>query len=157
MPNVMAVHPSVPANTVAEFIAYAKANPGKVNFASGGVGTSVHVSGELFKQMTGVQMQHVAYRGAGPATIDLLAGQVQVMFDNLNSQIDHIKQGKLRALGVTIGRRVPRRCRMCRRSPRPCRASRRAHSSASARRAIFRPTCCASSTARSTPACAIPS
>ncbi len=101
MPNVMAVHPSVPANNVAEFIAYAKANPGKVNFASGGVGTSVHVSGELFKMMAGVQMQHVTYRGAGPATIDLLAGQVQVMFDNLNSQIGHIKQGKLRALAVT--------------------------------------------------------
>jgi tripartite-type tricarboxylate transporter receptor subunit TctC len=101
MPNVMAVHPSVPANNVAEFIAYAKANPGKVNFASGGLGTSVHVSGELFKQMTGVQMQHVSYRGAGPATIDLLAGQVQVMFDNLNSQIGHIKAGRLRALAVT--------------------------------------------------------
>ena len=101
MPNVMAVHPSVPANNVAEFIAHAKANPGKVNFASGGVGTSVHVSGELFKMMAGVQMQHVTYRGAGPATIDLLAGQVQVMFDNLNSQIGHIKQGKLRALAVT--------------------------------------------------------
>ncbi len=101
MPNVMSVHPSVPANNVAEFIAYAKANPGKVNFASGGIGTSVHVSGELFKQMTGVQMQHVPYRGAGPANIDLLAGQVQVMFDNLNSHIGHIKQGKLRALAVT--------------------------------------------------------
>jgi tripartite-type tricarboxylate transporter receptor subunit TctC len=101
MPNVMAVHPSVPANTVAEFIAYAKANPGKVNFASGGLGTSVHVSGELFKQMTGIQMQHIGYRGAGPATADLLAGQVQVMFDNLNSQIGHIQNGKLRALGVT--------------------------------------------------------
>ncbi len=101
MPNVMVVHPSVPANNVREFIAYAKANPGKVNFASGGLGTSVHVSGELFKQMTGTQMQHVTYRGAGPAVIDLLAGQVQVMFDNLNSPIGHIKQGKLRALAVT--------------------------------------------------------
>ena len=101
MPNVMVVHPSVPASNVREFIAYAKANPGKVNFASGGLGTSVHVSGELFKQMTGIQMQHVTYRGAGPAVIDLLAGQVQVMFDNLNSPIGHIKQGKLRALAVT--------------------------------------------------------
>ena len=105
MPNVMAVHPSVPAKTVAEFIAHAKANPGKVNFASGGVGTSVHVSGELFKQMTGVQMQHVTYRGAGPATIDLIAGQVQVMFDNLNSQIGHIKEGRLRGLAVTSAAR----------------------------------------------------
>ena len=101
MPNVMVVHPSVPASNVREFIAYAKANPGKVNFASGGLGTSVHVSGELFKQMTGTQMQHVTYRGAGPAVIDLLAGQVQVMFDNLNSPIGHIKHGKLRALAVT--------------------------------------------------------
>lgn len=107
MPNVMVVHPSVPANNVREFIDYAKANPGKVNFASGGLGTSVHVSGELFKQMTGVQMQHVTYRGAGPAVIDLLAGQVQVMFDNLNSPIGHIKQGKLRALAVTTLTRSP--------------------------------------------------
>ena len=108
MPNVMAVHPSVPAKTVAEFIAYAKANPGKINYASGGLGTSVHVSGELFRQMTGVQMQHVTYRGAGPATIALLAGdQVHVMFDNLNSQINHIKEGRLLALGVTSAKRSP--------------------------------------------------
>lgn len=107
MPNVMSVHPSVPAKTVAEFIAYGKANPGKVNFASGGIGTSVHVSGELFKQMTGIQMQHVPYRGAGPANIDLLAGQVQVMFDNLNSHMGHIKQGRLRALAVTTTSRSP--------------------------------------------------
>jgi tripartite-type tricarboxylate transporter receptor subunit TctC len=108
MPNVMAVHPSVPAKTVAEFIAYAKSQAGKVNYASGGLGTSVHVSGELFKQMTGVAMQHVTYRGAGPATIALLAGdQVQVMFDNLNSQINHIKEGRLRALGVTSAKRIP--------------------------------------------------
>jgi tripartite-type tricarboxylate transporter receptor subunit TctC len=107
MPNVMSVHPSVPAKNVAEFITHAKANPGKINFASGGVGTSVHVSGELFKQMTGIEMQHVPYRGAGPANIDLLAGQVQVMFDNLNSHIGHIKQGKLRALAVTTATRSP--------------------------------------------------
>jgi tripartite-type tricarboxylate transporter receptor subunit TctC len=108
MPNVMAVHPSVPAKTVAEFIAYAKAKAGKGNYASGGVGTSVHVSGEMFKQMTGVEMQHVTYRGAGPATIALLAGgQVDVMFDNLNSQINHIKEGRLRALGVTSAKRIP--------------------------------------------------
>ena len=101
VPNVMEVNPNVPAKTVPEFIAYAKANPGKVNFASGGVGTSVHVSGELFKMMTGVNMLHVPYRGAGPALTDLLAGQVQVMFDNLPSSVGHIQSGKLRALAVT--------------------------------------------------------
>src|SRR5262245_57257767 len=86
---------------VMEFIAYAKANPGKINFASGGVGTSVHVSGELFKMMTGVNIQHVTYRGAGPALTDLLAGQVHLMFDNLPSSVEHIRAGKLRALAVT--------------------------------------------------------
>jgi tripartite-type tricarboxylate transporter receptor subunit TctC len=105
VPNVMEVNPNVPAKTVPEFIAYAKANPGKINFASGGVGTSVHVSGELFKMMTGVTMQHVPYRGAGPALTDLLAGQVQVMFDNLPSSVAHIKAGKLRALAVTTSER----------------------------------------------------
>src|SRR5262249_46654363 len=84
-PLVMVVIPSFPTKTVPEFIAYAKANPGKINFASGGVGTSVHVSGELFKMMTGVNMQHVTYRGAGPALTDLLAAQVHLMFDNLPS------------------------------------------------------------------------
>jgi tripartite-type tricarboxylate transporter receptor subunit TctC len=101
VPNVMEVHPSVPATTVPEFIAYAKANPGKINMVSGGNGTSVHVSGELFKMMTGISMVHVPYRGAGPALIDLLAGQGQVMFDNLPSSIEHIRAGKLRALAVT--------------------------------------------------------
>ena len=101
VPNVMEVHPSVPAKTVAEFIAYAKANPDKINMVSGGSGTSVHVSGELFKMMTGISMVHVPYRGAGPALIDLLAGQGHVMFDNLPSSIEHIRAGKLRALGVT--------------------------------------------------------
>jgi tripartite-type tricarboxylate transporter receptor subunit TctC len=107
MPNVMAVHPGVPAKTVAEFIDYAKANKGKINYASGGIGTSVHVSGELFKQMTGVEMQHVTYRGAGPATIGLMQAQVDVMFDNLNSQINQIRDGRLRALGVTSLKRTP--------------------------------------------------
>ena len=107
MPNVMSVHPGVPAKTVAEFIAHAKANPGKLNYASGGVGTSVHISGEMFKQATGVDMQHVTFRGAGPATIALMAGQVDVMFDNLNSQINQIKDGRLRALGVTSAKRSP--------------------------------------------------
>jgi tripartite-type tricarboxylate transporter receptor subunit TctC len=105
VPNVMEVHPSVSAKTVPEFIAYAKANPGKINMVSGGNGTSVHVSGELFKMMTGISMVHVPYRGAGPALIDLLAGQGQVMFDNLPSSIEHIRAGKLRALAVTTAAR----------------------------------------------------
>jgi tripartite-type tricarboxylate transporter receptor subunit TctC len=107
VPNVMEVHPSVPAKTVAEFIAYAKANPGKVNVASSGNGTSIHLSGELFKMMTGVQMVHVPYKGSAPMLQDLLAGQVQVTFDNLPSSIAHIKAGKLRALGVTTEKRNP--------------------------------------------------
>jgi len=101
MPNVMEVNPSFPAKTVPEFIAYAKANPGKINMATGGNGTSNHVSGELFKMMTGVNMVHVPYRGGGPALTDLISGQVQVMFDNLNSSIEHIRAGKLRPLAVT--------------------------------------------------------
>src|ERR1700722_6612462 len=101
VPNVMEVNPSVPAKTVAEFIAYAKANPGKVNMASSGVGTSVHLSGELFQMMTGVKLTHVPYRGAAPALTDMLGGQVQVMFDNLPSSIAYIRDGRLRALAVT--------------------------------------------------------
>ena len=103
--NVMEVHPSVPAHTVAEFIAYAKANPGSVYFASSGTGASPHMSGELFKAMTGVDIVHVPYRGAGPAMADLLPGRVQLMFDNLPSSIEHIRSGRLRALGVTAGKR----------------------------------------------------
>jgi tripartite-type tricarboxylate transporter receptor subunit TctC len=105
VPNVMEVNPALPAKTVAEFIAYAKANPGKVNFASGGVGTSVHMSGELFKMLTGVDMVHVPYRGAAPAVMDLIAGQVQVVFDNLPGSIEHIRAGSLRALAVTTAAR----------------------------------------------------
>ena len=105
--NVMEVNLTVPANNVAEFIAYAKANPGKINFASGGVGTSPHLSGELFKAMTGVNIVHVPYRGTAPALTDLLAGQVQVLFDNLPGSIGHIRNGKVRALGVTAPQRVP--------------------------------------------------
>jgi tripartite-type tricarboxylate transporter receptor subunit TctC len=101
VPNVMEVNPDVPARTVAEFIAYAKANPGKINMASSGSGTSVHVSGELFKMMAGVDMLHVPYRGAAPALTDLMGGQVQILFDNLPSSIEYIRAGKLRALGVT--------------------------------------------------------
>jgi tripartite-type tricarboxylate transporter receptor subunit TctC len=101
VPNVMEVNPAVPAKTVAEFITYAKANAGKVNMASSGNGTSVHLSGELFKSMAGIDMIHIPYKGAAPALTDLIAGQVQVMFDNLPSSIAHIKSGELRALGVT--------------------------------------------------------
>jgi tripartite-type tricarboxylate transporter receptor subunit TctC len=103
--NVMVVPPSVPARTVAEFIDYVKANPGKVSFASSGTGASPHMSGELFKAMTGINMIHVPYRGAGPAMTDLLPGRVQVMFDNLPGSIEHIRAGRLRALGVTSAKR----------------------------------------------------
>jgi tripartite-type tricarboxylate transporter receptor subunit TctC len=105
VPNVMAVHPSVPAKTVAEFIEHAKANPGKVNMASSGNGTSVHLSGELFMAMTGVKMTHVPYRGSNPALTDLIAGQVQVIFDNMPSVLPHIQGGRLRALAVTTEQR----------------------------------------------------
>jgi tripartite-type tricarboxylate transporter receptor subunit TctC len=102
---VMVVNPSVPARTVPEFIAYAKANPGKINMASQGVGSTGHVSGELFKMMTGVNLVHVPYRGAGPALIDLLGGQVQVMFPATVSSIEYIRAGRLRALAVTAATR----------------------------------------------------
>jgi tripartite-type tricarboxylate transporter receptor subunit TctC len=105
VPNVMEINPSVPADTVPEFITYAKANPGKINMGSGGNGTSQHVSGELFKMMTGIDMQHVPYRGAGLALNDLLAGQVQIMFDTVSGSIGHITAGKLRALAVTTATR----------------------------------------------------
>ena len=104
-PNVMTVTNSLPVKTVAEFIAYCKANPGKVNMASSGSGTSVHLSGELFKYMTGCNMLHVPYKGAGPALTDLIAGQVQVFFDNLPSSAAHIKGGRIRALAVTSAAR----------------------------------------------------
>jgi tripartite-type tricarboxylate transporter receptor subunit TctC len=100
-PLVLEVHPSVPAKTVLEFIAYAKANPRKLNMASGGNGSSGHVSGELFKMMTGTEMIHVPYRGSGVALTDLLGGQVQVLFDPIPSSIEHIRAGKLRPLAVT--------------------------------------------------------
>jgi tripartite-type tricarboxylate transporter receptor subunit TctC len=107
VPNVMEVNPNVPAKTVAEFIAYAKANPNKVNLASSGNGTSVHLSGELFMAMTGVKLTHVPYRGSAPALTDMIAGQVQVLFDNLPSSIQHVTGGKLRALAVTTEKRSP--------------------------------------------------
>ena len=105
-PFVMVVNPSFPAKTVPEFIAYAKSNPGAINFASGGTGFATHVAGELFKAMTGVNMVHVPYRGQAPALTDLLGGQVQVMFDPVVSSIAHIRAGKLRPLAVTMSTRT---------------------------------------------------
>jgi tripartite-type tricarboxylate transporter receptor subunit TctC len=105
-PNVMAVPMSSPAQTVAEFIAHAKTNPGKVTYASSGHGTSVHLSGELFKRMAGVNLQHIPYRGAGPALNDLIPGRVDVMFNNIGAIMPLIQGGKLRALGVTSAKRA---------------------------------------------------
>jgi tripartite-type tricarboxylate transporter receptor subunit TctC len=104
-PNVMAVHPSFPAKTILEFIAYSKSNPGKVNMGSGTTGAAMHMSGELFKIMAGIDMVPVPYRGAGPALTDLLAGQVQVSFPTMPASIEHIRTGKLRALAVTTAKR----------------------------------------------------
>jgi tripartite-type tricarboxylate transporter receptor subunit TctC len=105
VPNVMVVNPTLPAKSVPEFIAYAKANPGKLNMASGGNGVPSHVAGELFKMMAGINMVHVPYRGAAPALTDLLAGQVQVLFDAMPSSIEYIRAGKLRPLAVTTATR----------------------------------------------------
>jgi tripartite-type tricarboxylate transporter receptor subunit TctC len=105
VPNVMEVTPNFPAKTVAEFIAYAKAHPGKVNMASSGTGTSVHMSGELLMAMTGIKMAHVPYRGASPALTDLMAGTVDVIFDNMPSSIGHIQGGRIRAVAVTTDKR----------------------------------------------------
>src|SRR5437762_3220831 len=100
-------YPAHPVKSVADFIAYCKANPNKVNMASSGSGTSVHLSGELFKSMTGCQMLHVPYKGAGPALTDLIGGQVHVLFDNLPSSAGHIRGGRIRALAVTSAEREP--------------------------------------------------
>jgi len=105
VPNIMVLNPSVPVKTVPDFITYAKANPGKVNMASAGSGSSVHVSGELFKMMTGVDLTHVPYRGAGPMLSDLLGGQVQVAFPDIGSSIEHVRSGKLLAIAVTTANR----------------------------------------------------
>ena len=105
VPNVLEVHPSIPVKTVPEFIAYAKANPGKLNFGSGGIGATQHMSAELFMFMTGIDMKHVPYRGSAPALIDLLSGQVQVMFDLVPASIGYIRAGKLRALAVTTAQK----------------------------------------------------
>jgi len=105
IPLVMEINNELPVETIPQFIAYAKAHPGKLAFASSGVGTSLHLSGELFKAMTGVDMVHVPYRGSAPALIDLMSGQVQVMFDNVTSSAEFIRAGKIRALGVTTRQR----------------------------------------------------
>ncbi len=107
VPNVLVVHPAVPAKSVKELIEYAKANPGKLSFASSGNGTSVHLSGELFKAMAGVSMTHIPYKGSAPAIIDLMGGQVQLMFDNMPTALPHVKAGRLRALAVTSAKRSP--------------------------------------------------
>jgi tripartite-type tricarboxylate transporter receptor subunit TctC len=106
-PFVMEVNPSVPVKTVPEFIAHAKANPGKINMASAGIGSGNHLAGELFKMMTGVDLVHVPYRGGGPALVDLLGGQVQVLFATMSSSIEYVRAGKLRALAVTTATRSP--------------------------------------------------
>jgi tripartite-type tricarboxylate transporter receptor subunit TctC len=106
-PNVLVVHPSLEVTSVAELIAYAKANPRKLNYASGGVGSTSHVAGELFRTMAGLEWQHVPYRGTGPSLVDLLAGQVQLTIDNLPAILPHIKTGALRALAISTDKRVP--------------------------------------------------
>jgi tripartite-type tricarboxylate transporter receptor subunit TctC len=107
VPNVMTVTKNFPARNLQEFIEYAKKNPGKINMASSGAGTSVHLSGEMFKSMAGIDMKHVPYKGAGPAIVDLIGGQVDVIFDNMPSIISHIRGGSVRALGVTSAQRSP--------------------------------------------------
>jgi tripartite-type tricarboxylate transporter receptor subunit TctC len=107
VPNVLLVNPGLPVRTVQELVSYAKERPGKLNFGSTGTGGANHLSGELFKSMTGVEMVHVPYKGAAPALNDLLGGQIPVMFDSLTGVIQHIKAGKLRALGVTSLKRAP--------------------------------------------------
>ena len=105
LPNMLVVHPSIPANSIRELIAVLKANPNKYSFASSGNGTSQHISGELFKTMTGTQMQHIPYRGSGPLINDLIAGQVHMSFDNITTALPHARGGRLRALGVTTAKR----------------------------------------------------
>ncbi|WP_224741562.1 Bug family tripartite tricarboxylate transporter substrate binding protein [Bradyrhizobium sp. 2S1] len=105
-PMIMEVHPSVPATTIAEFVAYAKKNPGKLNFGSAGTGGTVHLAGEMFKQMAGIEMTHVPYKGAGPALTDLLSGNIQLMFDTLGTALPPVKSGMLRALGVSSTERI---------------------------------------------------
>ena len=118
LPVVMEVHPSVPAKTVAEFVAYAKQNPGKLNFGSAGTGGTIHLAGEMFKQMAGVDIVHVPYKGAGPALTDLLSGNIQLMFDTLGTALPPVKSGMLRAARRQFGAAHSPICLMCRPSPR---------------------------------------
>jgi tripartite-type tricarboxylate transporter receptor subunit TctC len=106
-PNIMVVNPSVPAKTIPEFIAYAKANPGKIDYGSAGIGSSQHMSGEMFKMMAGIDMTHIPFRGTAPALTSLLGGQVQAMFASMPATIPHVRDGQLRALGLTILTRSP--------------------------------------------------
>jgi tripartite-type tricarboxylate transporter receptor subunit TctC len=105
-PVMMEVHPSVPAKTVAELVAYAKKNPGKLNFGSAGTGGTIHLAGEMFKRMAGIEMTHVPYKGAAPALTDLLAGNIQVMFDSVSTALPPVRSGLLRALGVSSAQRI---------------------------------------------------
>jgi tripartite-type tricarboxylate transporter receptor subunit TctC len=107
MPQVLAVHPSIPAKTLPDLVALGKAHPDRLNFASGGSGTAIHLAGELFKSMTGVKMEHVPYKGSAPAMTDLISGQVSLMFDQIVTAMPHVQNGRLRALGVTTSRRSP--------------------------------------------------
>jgi tripartite-type tricarboxylate transporter receptor subunit TctC len=151
LPLVMEVNLSVPAKTVPEFIAYAKANAGKVNMASGGSGSPSHVVGELFKMTTGVKMVHVPYRGGAPALTDLMGGQVQVMFSPLPESIAAIRAGKVRPLAVTTAQRSAALPQVPSVGANPCRASRPAPGKASARRKTRRPRSSPGSIKRSTP------
>jgi tripartite-type tricarboxylate transporter receptor subunit TctC len=107
VPNIVVVHPSVPAKSIKELLALAKSKPGQLSFASSGNGSSIHLSGELFKSMAGVDMLHVPYKGSGPAVSDLIGGQVNLMFDNMPSSLPHVKAGRLRAIAVTSAKRSP--------------------------------------------------
>jgi tripartite-type tricarboxylate transporter receptor subunit TctC len=106
-PLLMEVHPSVPAKTIAEFVAYARKNPGNLNFGSAGTGGTIHLAGEMFKRMAGIEMTHVPYKGAAPALTDLLAGNIQVMFDSVSTALPPVRSGMLRALGVSSAQRIP--------------------------------------------------
>jgi tripartite-type tricarboxylate transporter receptor subunit TctC len=106
-PNIMVVPNSLPAKSVMEFVAYAKANPGRISYGSGGVGTSVHLSGELFKRMTGIEMTHIPYRGAGPALQDVIAGRLDLIYDNITGSLPHVRNGSARGLAVTSAKRAP--------------------------------------------------
>ena len=150
VPNVIAVHPSFPAKTVPEFIAYAKANPGKISMATAGVGSSSHVFGELFKMTAGVDLVAVPYRGGGPALIDMLSGQVHVIFVPTPASIEYVRAGRLRALGVTSTTRVEILPDLPQ-SPSSCLATRQARGTASARPETRRPRLLKGSTRRSIP------